>query len=103
MGLGITVKDGSCSVHKYLDAFINKSEVANRLGGEKSEYTVGALPVGGLRENLCIGNVMLVGDSDGMADPITGAGINNTILAGEVAGEVIVNALENDDLTLLTQ
>ncbi len=103
VGLGITIKDGSHSVHEYLDAFINESEVANRLGGERTEYTVGALPVGGLRENLCIGNVMLVGDSAGMADPITGAGINNAILAGEVAGKTIVNALENDDLTLLTR
>ncbi len=103
VGLGITITNGSRSVHDYLDAFINESEVANRLGGERTEYTVGALPVGGLRENLCIGNVMLVGDSAGMADPITGAGINNAILAGEVAGKTIVNALENDDLTLLTR
>ncbi len=105
VGLGITITnvDGSRSVHDYLDAFINESEVANRLGGERTEYTIGALPVGGLRENLCIGNVMLVGDSAGMADPITGAGINNAILAGEVAGKTIVNALENDDLTLLTR
>ena len=103
VGLGITITNGSRSVHNYLDAFINESEVANRLGGERTEYTVGALPVGGLREKLCIGNVMLVGDSAGMADPITGAGINNAILAGEVAGKTIVNALENDDLTLLTR
>ncbi len=106
VGLGITITSGtggSRSVHDYLDAFINESEVANRLGGEKTEYTVGALPVGGLRENLCIGNVMLVGDSAGMADPITGAGINNAILAGEVAGKAIINSLENDDLALLTR
>jgi digeranylgeranylglycerophospholipid reductase len=103
VGLGITITSGSRSVHEYLDAFINESEVANRLGGEKTEYMTGALPVGGLRENLCIGNVMLVGDSAGMADPITGAGINNAILAGEVAGKTIVNALENDDLTLLAR
>ena len=103
VGLGITIKDGSRSVHEYLDAFINKSEVANRLGGEKTEYTTGALPVGGLRDKLCIGNVMFVGDSAGMADPITGAGINNAILAGEIAGKTIINALENDDLALLTR
>ena len=106
VGLGIiTTIEGdtgsSRSVHDYLDAFISESEVANHLGGEKTEYMTGALPVGGLREKLCIGNVMLVGDSAGMADPITGAGINNAILAGEVAGKTIVNALENDDLSLL--
>lgn len=101
LGITITIAGGSRSVHEYLDAFISESEVASRLGGEKTEYTTGALPIGGLREKLCIGNVMLVGDSAGMADPITGAGINNAILAGEVAGKTIVNALENDDLSLL--
>ncbi len=108
VGLGITIAvaggtGGSRSVHEYLDAFISESEVASRLGGEKTEYMTGALPVGGLRENLCIGNVMLVGDSAGMADPITGAGINSAILAGEVAGKAIINTLENDDLALLAR
>jgi digeranylgeranylglycerophospholipid reductase len=38
-----------------------------------------------------------------MADPITGAGINNAILAGELAGKTIIKALENDDITLLRE
>ena len=42
-----------------------------------------------------------MGDSAGMADPITGAGINNALLAGEIAGKTIINALENNDMTLL--
>ena len=102
VGLGIT-DAGSMSPHEYLDAFIDESAVAERLRGERTEYTAGALPICGLREKLCYGNVLLVGDSCGMADPVTGAGINNAMLAGEIAGKTIINALENDDITLLGQ
>ena len=61
------------------------------------------MPIGGLREKLVSGNVLLAGDSAGMADPITGAGINNAILAGELAGKTIIKALENDDIAQLCE
>ncbi len=93
VGVGIT---NSKSQRKYLDAFINE-----RFKGKKTEYITGALPVSGLREKLVFGNVLLVGDSAGMADPVTGAGINNAMLAGEIAGRAMIRALENDDLTML--
>jgi digeranylgeranylglycerophospholipid reductase len=82
----------------YLDDFINNSPVAERLDGVRTEYITGALPIAGLRERLSFGNILLVGDSAGMADPVTGAGINNAMLAGEMAGKAIIKALENDDL-----
>ncbi len=85
----------------YLDGFISESALADRLEGVKTEYITGALPIGGLREKLCCGNVLLVGDSAGMADPVTGAGINNAMIAGEIAGWAIIEALENDNLELL--
>ncbi len=99
VGLGT----GSRYPRRYLDAFIGESKLSERLGGMKTEYITGALPVGGLRERLCFGNILLVGDSAGMADPITGAGINNAMLAGEIAGKTIINALESDDLNILAE
>ena len=56
-----------------------------------------------LREKLVFDNVLLVGYSAGMADPVTGAGINNAILAGEIAGKTIIKALEKDDLAVLLE
>ncbi len=99
VGVGIT----KGSPRKYLDAFISGSPVAGRLAGEKTEYITGALPIGGLREKLSLGNVLLVGDSAGMADPVTGAGINNAMLAGEIAGRTIIKALEKNDQAILRQ
>lgn len=99
VGAGIT--RGIKSPREYLEDFICNSQVAERLGGIKTEFITGALPIGGLRERLCFGNVLLAGDSAGMADPVTGAGINNAMLAGEIAGKTIIKALENDDIGLL--
>ena len=96
VGVGIT----KGSPRMYLDAFLNDSPFAR---GLKTEYITGALPIGGLRKDLLFSNVLLVGDSAGMADPVTGAGINNAMLAAELAGRKIIKALENDDLTMLAQ
>jgi digeranylgeranylglycerophospholipid reductase len=96
IGVGITGR----SPREYLDAFVRDFK---RIRGEKMEYVTGALPIGGLREQLCFGNVLFAGDSAGMADPITGAGINNAILAGNIAGKTIIKALESDDLTVLLE
>lgn len=87
----------------YLEKFISGTPFSARFDGRKTEYIAGALPIGGLREKLCCGNVLLVGDSAGMADPVTGAGINNAILAGEIAGKTIVKALESNDMEILSE
>ncbi len=101
VGLGIT--KGRISPREHLDAFIYESHASGRFCGEKKEYITGALPVGGLREKLVFNNVLLVGDSAGMADPVTGAGINNAMLAGEIAGKTIIKALERDDMAILLE
>jgi digeranylgeranylglycerophospholipid reductase len=98
VGVGVTCPDP----RKYLDKFIDCCDIPGRLKGKKTECITGALPIGGLREKLVSGNILLVGDSAGMADPITGAGIHNAILAGEVAGNTIIDALEKDDIELLS-
>jgi digeranylgeranylglycerophospholipid reductase len=98
VGVGVT-----CSNPRmYLDTFIKACDVSGRLNGKKTEFITGALPIGGLREKLISGNILLVGDSAGMADPITGAGIHNAILAGEVAGKTIIQALEQDNIEFLS-
>lgn len=101
--VGLGMLTGKKSPRENLDAFINGSQIAHRISGKKTAFITGALPIGGLREKLVFDNILLAGDSAGMADPVTGAGINNAILAGELAGKTIVQALENDDLALLSE
>ena len=100
VGLGIT-RGGS--PRQYLDSFLREHEAAERLTGKRRYFITGALPIGGMREILVSGNILLVGDSAGMADPITGAGINNALLAGNIAGKTVIEALSNDDIGLLSK
>ncbi len=101
--VGLGMVNSKKSPRESLESFITGSQIANRISGKRTEYITGALPIGGLREKLVFYNVLLAGDSAGMADPITGAGINNAMLAGELAGRTIIKALENYDISKLQE
>lgn len=60
-----------------------------RVGRQPIAYTGGAIPVGGLVDPLArLGEtlVLLAGDAAGLANPITGAGINPALISGRLAG-----------------
>ncbi len=59
--------------------------------------TGGAIPVGGLRERLVVGDVLFVGDAAGLTHPITGAGIPAAVVSGERAGQSIAQWLEDGE------
>jgi digeranylgeranylglycerophospholipid reductase len=88
---------------EYLNDFIEKHPRAAEKFRKSStaKMIAGIIPVGGLHDRICMENVLLVGDSAGMADPITGAGIGYSMLAGKLAARAIVKAIEKDDLSLL--
>jgi geranylgeranyl reductase family protein len=46
-------------------------------------------------------NVLLIGDAAGHAHPITGAGIFNAVLGGQIAGRIAAEAIERGDLRYL--
>ncbi len=103
VGLGVVKSISTVPASVYLERFISKNPyLGNRLrSGRIKEKIAGALPIGGLRNKLCVGNVLLAGDSAGMADPVTGAGINNALLSGELAGKVATKAVDKDDAAVL--
>jgi digeranylgeranylglycerophospholipid reductase len=101
VGVGVTCPNPRIYLDNFIE-FFEFCDISGRLNGTKTDCITGALPIGGLREKLVSGNILLVGDSAGMADPITGAGIHNAILASEVAGKTIIHALEKDDIELLS-
>ncbi|MGH8671805.1 MAG: geranylgeranyl reductase family protein [Burkholderiales bacterium] len=55
--------------------------------------TGGAIPVGGMREQLVVGNILFVGDAAGLTHPITGAGIAAAVISGERAGQAAAELL----------
>ena len=63
---------------------------------QKISISGGLIPVYGMRERICGKNFILVGDSAGLADPITGAGIANAFESGRLAGETIADFLNGN-------
>jgi len=62
--------------------------------------TGGSIPCQGPRQTV-FGNILLVGDAAGHAHPITGAGILNAVLAGEMAGRIAAQSVARGDLRYL--
>jgi geranylgeranyl reductase family protein len=65
----------------------------------------GACPIPGLgvtEKSLYAENMMLIGDTAGFVNPISGEGICPSIASGKAAAETGISALENEDVSLKT-
>lgn len=73
------------------DGYIAKSAELNALKGA-------LLPTGGTIAKSYSERCLLVGDSAGMVNPITGGGIAHAMVAGKIAAAILARNLENDAL-----
>ena len=80
-----------------LDALHRQLVEVERVGGEISYRTGGAIPVSGLRQRLVVDNTLFTGDAAGLTHPITGAGIAAAVVSGERAGQAAAARLQNQD------
>jgi len=63
----------------------------------KGAYPIPAL---GVKEKCLYGeNIMIIGDAAGFVSPISVEGIHPSVVSGQAAAEVAINALENDDIS----
>lgn len=86
LGVGVDKRLGA-NPKALLDALHRKLFEDGRVGEGVLGRTGGEIPVGGLRPTLVVGNVLFVGDAAGLTHPITGAGIANAVISGELAGQ----------------
>jgi digeranylgeranylglycerophospholipid reductase len=63
----------------------------------------GVIPVSGLRENLVRDDVIFCGDAAGLTHPITGGGIFQAVVSGDLAGRAAAAALKSRSNNLLTK
>ena len=96
LGLGM---DPRCraAMKAPLDALHRQLADEGRIGRAIRFRTGGAIPVGGLRKRLAVGNIVFAGDAAGLTHPITGAGIAAAIVSGERAGEAAHALLATGD------
>jgi len=71
------------------------------LPAEPEERTAGLIPVGGPLAVTQRENMLLAGDAAGHTHPVSGGGIMNAIVAGNIAGETAARAVRQKDLTWL--
>lgn len=100
LGLGADKRFAS-DLKAPLDALHSQLVTEGRVGAEISYRTGGAIPVGGLREQLVVGNIMITGDAAGLTHPITGAGISAGVVSGERAGQAAAAWLQDQDKNAL--
>jgi digeranylgeranylglycerophospholipid reductase len=94
VGLGLSGDGtGGKKPLQYLNAFLAKhfpdAAVVSR--------TFGGVPCTGGMKKMIADGVMVCGDAAQMANPITGGGIINGMIAGRIAGETAVEALKRGD------
>lgn len=58
--------------------------------------SIGAIPVNGPDKTFYSGRILFCGDAAGLTHPITGAGIPQAVLSGDLAGEFAVEGLSSD-------
>lgn len=89
VGLGILNSENTA--YHYLNNF------TKNLDATPVELNVGGVPLSGPIEKTYSSGLLVVGDAAGQVDPINGAGIENAVICGKIAGEVSGEAIENDD------
>lgn len=89
--VGLGVSPAARTQLKSLLAELRSELIAQgRIGTTARRLTGGAIPVGGiagLAGRIGTLPVLLAGDAAGLANPITGAGINAAVLSGRLAGD----------------
>lgn len=89
--VGLGVINAKETAYYYLTKFIKK------LDATPVELNIGGVPLAGSMEKTFSSGLMVVGDAAGQVDPMNGAGIQNTVKCGRIAGEVAVEAINNED------
>jgi digeranylgeranylglycerophospholipid reductase len=82
---------------KFLDSLMESETLREIQAVSKTGGFIPCEP----RQKIVLENILLVGDAAGHAHPITGAGIFNAVVGGEIAGRIAAEAIERGDLRYL--
>ena len=99
VGVGCRISNIRGNIKDMMHYFINSPVVSTKIQGRKILNKKAALiPLAPARE-IHDQSMLVVGDAAGMVYPFFGAGIENAIVAGEIAGRVAISALEENDFS----
>ncbi len=92
VGVGVFPPRARKTAREYLDEFVRRRFPRASV----LESMAGAVPTTPL-EKISADRVLLVGDAARVADPISGAGIANSLLTGEIAGRIAASTVKDGD------
>ena len=97
VGLGIPLSRlrDRAEVKEYLDAFVARHPDLAR--GEVIEEVAGGVTSGLPLDRSVADGLLLAGDAARLIDPLTGAGIQNGLLSGRLAGETAARAVKEGE------
>ncbi len=95
VGIGVQADLAALSALQYLQRFIAQYPTLEQ--GSPVTLITGNVPVGIPYGGIVSNGVMLIGDAARQADPLTGGGIANAMVAGQLAAEVAGRAVEDGD------
>jgi len=97
VGVGV-IPQKTAHLLKFLEHFLNHLVESKKLASiEIVAKTGGSIPCEQPRKTV-FENILLVGDAAGHPHPITGAGILNAVVGGEIAGRTAAEAIAREDL-----
>jgi digeranylgeranylglycerophospholipid reductase len=96
VGLGlIHHRNSSGAPIQYLERFVGrKFPGASVLGS-----VAGAVPISGRMPRLSTGGLVLAGDAGRLTDPVTGEGIANGMISGQIAGRIVAGCVRKGDVS----
>jgi digeranylgeranylglycerophospholipid reductase len=97
VGVGVQADLAETSALEYLGRFISQQRWLEQ--GSVVTLITGNVPVGVAADHIVSDGLMLVGDAARQADPLTGGGIANAMIAGQLAAEVAAKAVEQGDFS----
>ena len=97
VGLGVQSNVATRPALDYLERFIAERPFLAQ--GSPVTLIVGNAPIAIARGPVVADGCVLVGDAARQVDPLTGGGIINAMVAGRIAGETIITALEAGDVS----
>lgn len=87
---------------KYYETFIRENnDLKEILKSPNVKNEFAGMTYAGFLEKRTSGNVILVGDAARTLDPFLGYGMRNSIISGYVAGEIVAEALEKDNIRII--
>jgi len=95
VGVGIGGNINSEKAIGYLNRFVEKELP----GGSILAMMAGCVPVSGVLREVVRDGFMIIGDAAHQNDPVSGGGIINAMIAGQIAGEVASQAIRNGDVS----